>query len=144
MPFDCLNASLRQGLRFARTAQFSASVTIQPRKVAPNENHKEITNRRVRRAFAWHRQTVPCTERCSHRWPAALYILSWSAFVRRDARGEISLDSRSVAALAKPPPALWTEALAPHSLENVGTSDLHVISVEIKIPLPAGTGPKNA
>jgi len=80
----------------------------------------------------------------THRWPAALYILSWSAFVRRDARGEIILDSRSVAALAKPPQALWTQALAPHSLENVGTSDLHVISVEIKIPLPVGAGPKNA
>jgi hypothetical protein len=48
------------------------------------------------------------------------------------------------AALAKPPQALWTEALAPHSLENVGRSDLHVISVEIKIPLPVGPGPRNA
>jgi len=80
----------------------------------------------------------------THRWPAALYILRWSAFVRRDARGEISLDSRSVAALAKPPQALWTEALAPHSLENVGASDLHVISVEMKIPLAVGAGLKNA
>src|SRR5215475_9342830 len=62
---DCLNASLRLGLRFARTAQLSASVATQPRKLAPNENHKETTNRRARCAFAWHRKPVPCTERCS-------------------------------------------------------------------------------
>jgi len=80
----------------------------------------------------------------THRWPAALYILSWSALVRRNARGEIILDSRSAAAPAKPPQALWTQALAPHSLENVGRSDLHVISAEIKIPLPVGAGPEDA
>jgi len=74
----------------------------------------------------------------THRWPAALYILSWSPFVRRDARGEITLDSRTVAALANPPPALWTAALPPHSLENVGPADLHLISVELKQPAPAG------
>ena len=68
----------------------------------------------------------------THRWPAALYILSWSQFIRRDARGEVTLDSRSVPELATAPKALWSHALAPHSLENVGESDLHVISVELK------------
>jgi mannose-6-phosphate isomerase-like protein (cupin superfamily) len=34
--------------------------------------------------------------------------------------------------LANPPQAFWTPALAPHSLENVGQTDLHVISVELK------------
>jgi hypothetical protein len=79
----------------------------------------------------------------THRWPAALYIVSWSSFVRRDASGEIVLDSRTVSSLAKSPQALWSEALAPHSLENVGASDLHVISVEMKHPLPAAAGAKN-
>ena len=77
----------------------------------------------------------------THRWPAALYILSWSQFIRRDARGAVTLDSRSVPALATPPKALWSEALAAHSLENVGTSDLHVISIELKQP---GTSAQNA
>jgi len=77
----------------------------------------------------------------THRWPAALYVLSWSQFIRRDAHGGITLDSRDVPALATSPQALWSEALAPHSLENVGTSDLHVISVELKQP---GTSPQNA
>jgi hypothetical protein len=79
----------------------------------------------------------------THRWPAALYIVSWSSFVRRDAMGEIVFDSRTVSSLAKSPQALWSEALGPHSLENVGASDLHVISVEMKHPLPAAAGAKN-
>src|SRR5262245_58898409 len=62
---DCLKASLRSGLRYARTAQFSASVATQPKKLTPNENHKYNANRRARRAFAWHRKPVRCTERCS-------------------------------------------------------------------------------
>lgn len=75
----------------------------------------------------------------THRWPAALYILGWSSFVRRDARGEIVLDSRTVPSLATPPVALWSPPLAPHSLENVGDRDLHVISVELKQPTPPAT-----
>jgi hypothetical protein len=27
---------------------------------------------------------------------------------------------------------LWSEALPPHSLENVGTGDIRIISVELK------------
>ena len=68
----------------------------------------------------------------THCWPAALYILSWSPFIRRDALGQITVDSRTDASLTNPPQALWSEALPPHSLENVGSSDLHVISVETK------------
>ena len=78
----------------------------------------------------------------THRWPAALYIVSWSSFVRRDARGEIMLDSRTVPSLARSPQALWSPALAPHSLENVGPSELHVISVEMKHPPPVAPGKK--
>jgi quercetin dioxygenase-like cupin family protein len=68
----------------------------------------------------------------THRWPAALYIISWSSFIRRDEHGSVVLDSREVAALGTPPQVLWTPALAPHSLENVGSADLHIISVELK------------
>jgi mannose-6-phosphate isomerase-like protein (cupin superfamily) len=68
----------------------------------------------------------------THRWPAALYVISWSSFIRRDERGSVVLDSRTVAALRTPPQALWTPALAPHSLENIGPADLHIISVELK------------
>jgi mannose-6-phosphate isomerase-like protein (cupin superfamily) len=68
----------------------------------------------------------------THRWPAALYVISWSSFIRRDERGSVVLDSRTVEALKNPPQALWTPALARHSLENIGSADLHIISVELK------------
>jgi hypothetical protein len=68
----------------------------------------------------------------THRWPAALYFVSWSDFVRYDDQGSVLLDSRSVPALRSPPTALWSEALPPHSLQNVGAADLRVIAVEMK------------
>jgi hypothetical protein len=72
----------------------------------------------------------------SHRWPATLYILSWSNFVRRDENGAIILDSRTVSALA-PGSAVWSTPLVPHTLENVGDAELHVIAVELKTaPVP--------
>ena len=74
------------------------------------------------------RETTPLH---THRWPAALYIRSWSDFVRRDENGAIILDSRTIPAIA-PGSALWTPPMAPHTLENVGTTELHVIAVELK------------
>ena len=67
----------------------------------------------------------------THRWPAALYILSWSDFVRRDEHGKILLDSRETG----PVPAgqtVWSSALPAHTLENVGNGELRVIVVEVK------------
>lgn len=72
----------------------------------------------------------------THRWPSALYILSWSQFVRYDAQGNVLLDSRQVEALQAPPQALWSAPLPPHALHNVGAHDLHIISVEVKPPQP--------
>jgi len=40
---------------------------------------------------------VPAGERTpvhAHEWPAALYVLSWSDFIRRDAEGAVLVDSR--------------------------------------------------
>ena len=73
-------------------------------------------------------ETVPLH---THRWPGALYIMSWSDFVRRDGAGMVLVDSR---AGEKPSEgsALWSGPLAPHTLENVGTSELRAISVEVK------------
>ena len=53
----------------------------------------------------------------AHEWPAALYVLSWSDFIRRDASGTVLVDSRD-----GPPPALgsglWIEPLPPHALRG--------------------------
>ena len=68
----------------------------------------------------------------SHEWPAALYVLSWSAFVRRDPDGNVLVDSRQMPAPPAPGQALWSAPLPPHYVENVGDNDLHIIAVELK------------
>jgi len=67
----------------------------------------------------------------THRWPSVLYILSWSDFIRRDSDGSTMVDSR----LGQRRPlgsAVWSPPLPPHTLENVGESELHLLSVELK------------
>jgi hypothetical protein len=73
-------------------------------------------------------ETVPLH---THRWPGVLYILNWSHFVRRDGEGAIMLDSR-VAGKPADGSSAWSAPLPPHTLENVGESELRVISVELK------------
>ena len=68
----------------------------------------------------------------THAWPAVHHVLSWSAFVRRDADGAVLLDTRVAGLEAAAGAVLWGEPLAPHSLENVGESPLHIVSVEVK------------
>jgi mannose-6-phosphate isomerase-like protein (cupin superfamily) len=77
-------------------------------------------------------ETVPLH---THRWPAVLYIVSWSNCVRRDADGRVTMDSRNAAA-PQPGTALWSGPLAPHTLENVGDSELRVIAIEQKQAQP--------
>jgi hypothetical protein len=67
----------------------------------------------------------------THCWPSVLYVLSWSDFVRCEAAGTVVLDSRAIDG-GSPPSVAWSEALPPHSLENVGGAEIRVISVEIK------------
>ena len=67
----------------------------------------------------------------THRWPGVYYIVSWSHFVRRDDRGNVLLDTRD----GPPVPAgsgIWSEPLSPHSVENVGEGEIHLITVELK------------
>jgi hypothetical protein len=68
----------------------------------------------------------------THRWPASLYFISWSNFIRYDAAGNVVLDSRNLPATILPGTALWSEPLSPHALKNIGDNDLKVICVEIK------------
>jgi hypothetical protein len=67
----------------------------------------------------------------THRWPSVLHVLAWSDCVRRDAEGRVVMDSRLSGAGA-PPAVLWSPALPPHSLENVGSMEMRIVSVELK------------
>lgn len=68
----------------------------------------------------------------THRWPATHQVVSWSAFIRRDAEGKVLLDSRAAGLAPEPGAIFWGEPLGPHSLENVGDAPLHIISTELK------------
>jgi hypothetical protein len=72
------------------------------------------------------------TELHTHCFPAALYIISWSDFIRYDEKGNILLDSSSLPFTPSPCSSIWTTSLGPHRLRNVGSSPLHIISTELK------------
>ncbi len=67
----------------------------------------------------------------THGWPGALYVLSWSDFIRYDPQGNVLLDSRGMTVPA-PGEAIWSGPLPPHCVENIGDRPLHVIAVELK------------
>lgn len=75
----------------------------------------------------------------THRWPSAVYVMRASDFIRRDGDGKLLFDSRT----AGPPPATptvqWTGALPPHSVENIGKSEILLITTELKEPEQAGS-----
>lgn len=68
----------------------------------------------------------------THCWPATLYVVSASDFVRRDDNDNVLLDTRITGAKGKSGDAAWSPPLGPHTLENVGTTLIHVINVELK------------
>jgi len=68
----------------------------------------------------------------THASSAALYVMSWRDFVRRDANGNIIVDSRSWDRRPTVGEALWLPSLPAHSVENVGPTELRLIAVELK------------
>lgn len=107
-----------------------ASHALDAMTAAPDHHSVLFENERVRildtRVAAGERTPVH-----AHEWPAALYVLGWSDFLRRDEHGEILVDSRHRDA-PQIGAGLWIEPLPPHSVENIGSTDLHIIAVEVK------------
>lgn len=98
---------------------------------APAHHRLLFENDRVRVLDTWISagDTVPVH---THRWPSVYYVLASAQFVRRDDGGEVVLDTRALEQPFELPPVVWAEPLPPHSLENVDTAALHVISIELK------------
>lgn len=67
----------------------------------------------------------------THVWGGSLYIISWSNFIRYDENGLVMADSKGLPALM-PGTAVAASPLPLHALENVGTTDIHVILTEVK------------
>jgi hypothetical protein len=68
----------------------------------------------------------------THRWCSVIYVQSTSDFIRRDGDGRVLFDSRHAGALPKTPAVEWVGPLPPHSIENVGTTVVHLLTVELK------------
>jgi hypothetical protein len=67
----------------------------------------------------------------THRWPAVYFTIAGGDFVRRDGEGNVLFDSRMHPDPAAPP-ARYIDCLPPHSVENVGPTEIHLISFEMK------------
>jgi hypothetical protein len=69
----------------------------------------------------------------THCWPSALYTVSFSEFIRRDQDGKVLLDTRLLPASSKGLGTQWSEAIPPHTVENIGPGELRIINFEIKM-----------
>jgi hypothetical protein len=75
-------------------------------------------------------ETVPLH---THRWGGAAYVLGFSHFIRRDETGKILFDSRQIEPPVTPC-AQSTQPLPPHTVENLGPSEISIILFELKTP----------
>jgi hypothetical protein len=100
-------------------------------EAAPRHHRKIFENDRVRVLEAWipRGETVPVH---THRWPGVLLLQRWSEHVGRDENGKLIFDSREAGPTPDVPSVFWRDPLPPHSVENVGESDLRVLSIELK------------
>jgi quercetin dioxygenase-like cupin family protein len=99
--------------------------------VAAPDHHTLLLENDDVRVLETHIAPGATTPLHTHRWAAALYVLSGDDFIRRDEQGTVVVDTRGSDGL-RAGPALWSPPLGPHTLENVGTAEIRVIAVELK------------
>lgn len=68
----------------------------------------------------------------THRWGGVAYVQSFSHFIRRGELGEILFDSRQAGDAPRIPCAQWMQPLPPHTVENLGPSEISILIIELK------------
>ena len=113
------------------SCEWSWPASLDALVAAPQHHRKIFENDRVRvlEVCIPRAETVPVH---THRWPAILYLRSWSDHVRRDETGKLIFDSRHEVTPPVVPSVVSCEPLTPHSVENVGETELRVLSIELK------------
>ena len=98
---------------------------------APQHHELVIENARVRvlNVCIAPGQIVPVH---THRWPSVVYTLRAGDFVRRDGHGKVLFDTRTAPRPSIASVVMWLEPLPPHSVENVGTREIRLFTVELK------------
>jgi quercetin dioxygenase-like cupin family protein len=71
----------------------------------------------------------------THRWPSAVCVMKSSHFLRRDGEGNLLFDSRTAGPLHAGPIGQWIPPLSPHSVENIGGSEILLYTTELKEPV---------
>jgi quercetin dioxygenase-like cupin family protein len=74
-------------------------------------------------------ETVPVH---THRWPSVLYVLATGHLVRRDGEGRVLTDTRATGTLPEPGTASEIAAIPPHTVENVDSSEIRLLNIELK------------
>jgi hypothetical protein len=100
-------------------------------RAAPGNHQLLLENDRVRVLLT----TIPigaATPVHTYRWPSVEYLITATDFVRHDADGNVLLDTRAGGDTPQASDVLWSDPFPPHSLENVGDTELRVIMIEIK------------
>lgn len=100
--------------------------------VAAPEHHKVIfenENIRVLDTRVRPGETVPVH---THRWASVVYTLQTGEFVRFDAMNNTTLDTRVTPHDIEIDKASRFPPQQPHSIENVGMSEMRAITVELK------------
>lgn len=100
--------------------------------IASPQHHKLLFENELVRVLDTNIAPGETTNVHTHKYPASLYFLSWSDFIRYDAEGNVLLDSRTMEKTPAIGSALWSNPLPAHALKNIGANNLHVLCVEIK------------
>lgn len=68
----------------------------------------------------------------THRWGGVAHLESSCHFVRRDEHGNVLFDSRQAGDLPPTPCVQRMPPLPPHTVENLGSTEISILIVEIK------------
>jgi hypothetical protein len=98
---------------------------------APDNHHLLLENDQVR-VIETQVPVTGATPVHTHRWASVEYVLSTTEFIRRDGDGDVVLDTRAAHARPGALEVLWSGPRPPHSIENVGDTELRVLMVELK------------
>jgi hypothetical protein len=105
--------------------------------VAAPANHQVLLENERVRVILTQVTVAAATPVHTHRWASVEYVLSTTDFIRRDGDGNVLLDTRVSHSRPGVSEVLWSGPRPPHTIENVGETELRVLMIELKDDPPA-------
>jgi hypothetical protein len=68
----------------------------------------------------------------THRWPCVIQTRATGDYLRRDEKGNLLTDSRTANPPRSADDAHWVPPMPPHSVENIGATEIVLYTVELK------------